>query len=641
MKKISAITTGVIVVGAAGWLGASWYTGKTLEAQYQRYVVDANQELQRLSPLFKLRIDPVSYDRGWFSSQARYSLSLEEDELASGDAKTKQISFDTHIEHGPFPKSALARGILVPRLAFAHTQLVQTPELKKLFDAFKGVTPLSSEDIISYSGTVYHASRIAPLQFTQDDVALDFSGMTMNGTFDVRKKAFTGAALIEKLAMRSTDDDGMNMLWSGISLDAASEMGKFGMAVGDTSLKMKRLEILMPEEETKLSIDDFSYKTKVSENTDTFSIVASYETGNIHYNDIPLGSGLAVVKFDQLDGLASKQLLETQQRIMGDLAKENADDLEQYKSVVEKSLRSLLARQPVISLQPISWKTDKGESSFNATVQFQMPETFEDIPLREAFIQAIKRIDAKLVVSKPMVEGMLTQYGMLHESLPAAEAAAEAQEQVRDAAGLAEMMNVGKNDGDNIVSTFVFADQVGSLNGTEMSAEELQEWLGIFEDDDDELAFEAEEDYDADEYASTAALELFTGFDLDNLVNLADDEGQSVTIDTEGGAPVLHLDPAQVGADALYINMMCAMGTDNCEDLVFVAEYKTDRPVPLRQINSWNQRYRWIRAYLNDEGVSVLEMDLNAEGGIGAENLRMLYNTYMSIASDFGQFVRE
>jgi len=56
----------------------------------------------------------------------------------------------------------------------------------------------------------------------------------------------------------------------------------------------------------------------------------------------------------------------------------------------------------------------------------------------------------------------------------------------------------------------------------------------------------------------------------------------------------------------------------------------------LKAINTWNQEYRWTRAYLDDKNQAVLQMDMNAEGGIGKENLQILLNTFISIAEDFG-----
>src|SRR3546814_20035325 len=45
MKKAVGLTTGVIVVLAAGWLGATWYTGKRIEAETPARLAEVNQKL--------------------------------------------------------------------------------------------------------------------------------------------------------------------------------------------------------------------------------------------------------------------------------------------------------------------------------------------------------------------------------------------------------------------------------------------------------------------------------------------------------------------------------------------------------------------------------------------------------------------
>lgn len=52
--------------------------------------------------------------------------------------------------------------------------------------------------------------------------------------------------------------------------------------------------------------------------------------------------------------------------------------------------------------------------------------------------------------------------------------------------------------------------------------------------------------------------------------------------------------------------------TDNrdCQAVQFYSGYRTDGDVGLATINEWNTDRRFIRAYLTDEGVSRIEMDV-------------------------------
>ena len=78
-----------------------------------------------------------------------------------------------------------------------------------------------------------------------------------------------------------------------------------------------------------------------------------------------------------------------------------------------------------------------------------------------------------------------------------------------------------------------------------------------------------------------------------------------------------------------------------CYDLVITATYSAKKPVSLKAINAWNKEYRWSRAYLDEKNQAVLQMDVNAEGAIGKENLQILLNTFISIAEDFSAMVNK
>ena len=114
MKKSVAITLGVVIVGAGSWVGATWYTGKRIEESSQRRLAEVNEKLAKVTPLFGLRIDQIKYERGLFSTQARYGLSLLKNDKSLDVLPDGMIEFDATIEHGPFPKGALARGALAP-----------------------------------------------------------------------------------------------------------------------------------------------------------------------------------------------------------------------------------------------------------------------------------------------------------------------------------------------------------------------------------------------------------------------------------------------------------------------------------------------------------------------------------------------
>jgi len=641
MKKSVAITLGVVIVGAGSWIGATWYTGKRIEESSQRHLAEANEKLAKLTPLFGLRIDQIKYERSLFSTQARYGLSLVKNDKTLDDMPAGMIEFDAVIEHGPFPKTALSRGAFAPKLAFVHAEIAKTDNLKEVFALTKDVSPLVSDAMISYSGTTSSTSKIAPVSTTVDGNSIDFSGMLITGTFDRTLEAVTAHGVMDKLAIDGTkSNDPVVMAITGMTMDVNSRMGKFGVSMGDSDLKIKRIDVTRKGDDIKLSLDNFGYGVKLAEDDKTINVQAAYQTGDITVNDVALGNGQAVIKLAKLDGQAVKQLSDTYNQLLRQIMAQTEDEGlkdEQIQTMLDAGGK-LLAGNPSFSIDPISWKTPKGESKLNFTLDLANPPDIKNLTPQEIAVQAIKRIDATLIISKPMVQDLAKQYAIKKEGLTPEKAAEEADESVRQMAGMAEMLNVGKNDGDNIVGKFTFANGMGNLNGKEIPADELFSGLlgatgmGGMGDDDEAMPDMGQEEPAAD---ATPAAGVMQDFNLDTVSSLLDDMGITANKVDGNEGPVLVLDAGNTGASDLRLEFLCNDFTEKCLDLVMTATYKTKKPMPLKAINSWNQEYRWTRAYLDDKNQAVLQMDMNAEGGIGKDNLQILLNTFISIAEDF------
>lgn len=645
MKKSVAITLAVVIVGAGSWVGATWYTGKRIEESTQRRLAEANEKLAKLTPLFGLRIDQIKYERSLFSTQARYGVSFVKNDKTPEDMPAGMIEFDTTIEHGPFPKSALARGAIAPKLAFVHAELAKTDNVKPVFELTKDVPPLVSDAVVSFGGHTASTARIAPVKVTHDGNSVDFSGMEITGTFDRGLQAITANAKTETLAVDGTKgSDPIKMVLSGLSMDVDSRMGKFGLSVGDSGVKIKRIDVTKPDVDVKVALDNFGYTVKLSEDDKNINIQAVYQTGELNVNDVALGNGQAVIKLAKLDGAAVKQLSDTYNQLirqyMADTRDEGLND-EQFQVLLDNAGK-LLAGNPSFSIDPISWKTGKGESKLTVQLDLANPPDVKNLTPQEIVVKAIKQIDATLVISKPMVQDLMVQYAIKKDGMAADKAAAEAADNIRSMAGMAEMFNVGKNEGDNIVGKFHFADGMGDLNGKKIPADELFSGLlgatGMDEDtmdDEDEAEPAVGATAMDDDMAATSNADVVNEFDVDMVVGMLDDMGYT-TRKTDGDeGPVLVLDAGSTGATDLRLEFLCNDFSEKCYDLVATATYGGKKPATLKAINAWNQQYRWTRAYLDDKNQAVLQMDMNAEGGIGKKNLQILLNTYFSITEEF------
>ncbi|WP_016594106.1 YdgA family protein, partial [Yersinia pestis] len=116
-----------------------------------------------------------------FSSKVRYILQSDntftgEKVLSDGD----EIAFIEVIDHGPFPLAQLKKLNLIPSMASVHTELANTPVLKKLFDVTNGQSPFTADSRISYGGDTSSAITFIPINYKQNSTNVKFSGATIN-----------------------------------------------------------------------------------------------------------------------------------------------------------------------------------------------------------------------------------------------------------------------------------------------------------------------------------------------------------------------------------------------------------------------------------------------------------------------------
>ena len=151
MKKSVGIGAGVavVVIVAGGVIGGASYTGKRIEAASAKRLEEANAFLTAKYPYLGLKLVADRYDRGLFSTNARYVLTSN---VAPDPAKPSRIDFDAHIDHGPFPAGAISSGHFAPRAAFIRASVNNTEVTKPVFDITKGVSPLSGTALVSYGG---------------------------------------------------------------------------------------------------------------------------------------------------------------------------------------------------------------------------------------------------------------------------------------------------------------------------------------------------------------------------------------------------------------------------------------------------------------------------------------------------------
>src|SRR3546814_20279779 len=96
---------------------------------------------------------------------------------------------------------------------------------------------------------------------------------------------------------------------------------------------------------------------------------------------------------------------------------------------------------------------------------------------------------------------------------------------------------------------------------------------------------------------------------------------------------------SDLGIAFLGIFMNCTGGHD-CRTLQYYMGFSDARQVPLERFNEWNREKRFARAYRDESGDPVLEMDVDVDlSGLPRENIRETLNTWASLMTAYREFI--
>jgi len=494
MKKVIAITAGVVVAAAGAWVGASWSTGKKIEAGVQGSIARLNQQLASNASLSGVSVKIDSYERGILTSHVRYVLKFSKDApiwnvLGAG----APLPFEARIEHGPFAPSALAAWHFSPLLGYVHTEMANSDRGGPLFQATQGAIPLTADIRVAYNGDVsfnWHASR---LESTYHDGNLKFAGADGTGAYAQGTQAIKMHGDIGAFSAQSNDDALIRQVaFDGATIDTDGRVGKFGFLIGDSTLKFKHASV-GGKGSTVGSLDDMVYRTKTSEDDTALSGEVGLDVGKVKFDDIDMGAAQLVVKFNRFDGVAVRDLSQQfgKREHESDTADEGGSEDESEHDAMEredariaaaeargKNIARLVAGKPSFSIDPLSvLKMPNGEARLTFAIELTSPDALEHgFPT-----SVIKTADATWKVSRTVLKEQIAQR-LQKRGLTESAAQAGAQTMVDAQLGtwLSKMVNDNliKLDGDNLVGSFHYADQELDLNGSKVPVEKLGEYLG-------------------------------------------------------------------------------------------------------------------------------------------------------------------
>ncbi len=103
-----------------------------------------------------------------------------------------------------------------------------------------------------------------------------------------------------------------------------------------------------------------------------------------------------------------------------------------------------------------------------------------------------------------------------------------------------------------------------------------------------------------------------------------------------------YIESTRNGLKFLVLFMNCDDNQANCKTLQYYMGFSDAKGTALERINEWNQSKRFARAYIDDQGDPVLEMDIDLDfAGLPRENVGESFNTWAALMDAFHKFIFE
>lgn len=140
--------------------------------------------------------------------------------------------------------------------------------------------------------------------------------------------------------------------------------------------------------------------------------------------------------------------------------------------------------------------------------------------------------------------------------------------------------------------------------------------------------------------ATPAHAELVNASNPATIKAILESQGWPATLVSKAGDDP-YLESNRNGLKFLVLFMNCEEGK-KCKTLQYYMGFSDAKDVSLDKLNKWNKDKRFARAYKDDEGDPVLEMDVDLDfQGIPRENVGETFNTWASLMDSFREYVFE
>ena len=204
MSKSVKVVALVAGLAAAGYVGGTWYMGKTVESAVGSWYDQAGSQLPYMKVISR------DYNRSLFGATDDVVVQISKDYLktmAEGspdmmqaideiDPGVLELHIHSDIKHGPLPGAAPAAGRVLTTVNFS-------PEVRaKLDKYFGGKPPLQADTTIGFTGGGKTQVSSPPVNVSEEGATFDWAGLNATTDFANGFERYTLDATMPKFAMQ-------------------------------------------------------------------------------------------------------------------------------------------------------------------------------------------------------------------------------------------------------------------------------------------------------------------------------------------------------------------------------------------------------------------------------------------------------
>lgn len=483
MKK-TKVAVGVIMAFGAIWTISSWFIGKQLENHIDEILQKANTQLNAYDPNKRLTINYRDYYRGLFSSKIKLVIQSSAQTLDNPLLQPNQsIVLNEIIDHGPFPFTQLKHGNLIPSMVSVHTELANTDAVQKLFDVTHGKSFIIAETRIGYSGKTDTLLNVQPVDYNNIQNGYHFA--TNGGKLQVRSdnkgNRITLKANFSKITVVRRNLLGQPVLFTlnGLKLDSDTYLSPEKVRLGDQTIVLHKLNASIKGQD-RLTLEKMNGASSFKNKDGKIYGQIDYRVKSIKLQKQPFGEVKLVMKLSQVDALAVKAFSNAYNSQTQDLLKQSNEPIyyqTKIQTIFRKNLPILLKGSPSMSITPLLWKNEKGESSFSLSVRFNDPTMVNGAPQSTSALvdRVLQTLDGNININMPMATEVMRHVGLMGriDGYQSDNPQNLAEQQVKSLAAMFQMFHLTEQHGDNIITSLQYRNGQVTMNGDKMTLDQF------------------------------------------------------------------------------------------------------------------------------------------------------------------------